>query len=106
MRLRPSIWLLLGSLILGGLALGAGCRSIAVPTAPPRSTPLRPLWSNESLREHLEFFNGSDVTGRATGTSGYATAAAYVAARMGEFGLQPALADGDASRMTYSLDPC
>ncbi len=92
MRLRPSIWLLLGSLVLGGLALGAGCRSIAVPEAPPRSTPLRPLWSNESLREHLAFFNGSDVAGRATGTSGYATAAAYVAARMGEFGLQPALA--------------
>ena len=81
MRLRPSIWLLLGSLVLGGLALGAGCRSIALPVAPPRSTPLRPLWSNESLREHLEFFNGSDVAGRATGTSGYATAAAYVAAR-------------------------
>ncbi len=92
MRLHPSIWLLLGSLILGGLVLGAGCRSITVPEAPPRSTPLRPLWSNASLREHLVFFNGPDVTGRATSTSGYARAAAYVAARMGEFRLQPALA--------------
>ncbi len=92
MRLRRSIWMLLGSLILGGLALGVGCRSIAVPEAPPRSTPQRPLWSNESLREHLAFFNGPDVAGRATSTSGYARAAAYVVARMGEFGLQPALA--------------
>lgn len=93
MRLRPSIWLVLGILVLAGGGLGAGCQSLTVvPEAPPRSTPQRPLWNDASLREHLDFFNGSDVEGRATGTAGYATAAAYVAARMGEFGLQPALA--------------
>lgn len=99
MRLRSSIWVLVGSLILGGMVLGVGCQSIAVPEAPPRSTPQRPLWSDESLREHLQFFNGSDVEGRATGTTGYATAAAYVAARMAEFGLQPAL--GGNARVVY-----
>ena len=44
------------------------------------------------LQEHLRFFNGPDVEGRTTGTSGYATAASYVAARMAEFGLQSGLA--------------
>ncbi len=91
MRLRLSIGWLLGGLVLGVLALGGGCRSISVLEEPPRSTPQRPLWSDELLQEHLQFFNGSDVAGRATGTLGYATAAAYVAARMAEFGLQPAL---------------
>lgn len=86
-------------LVFGMLVLGGGCRSLSVSEAPPRSTPLQPLWSDASLREHLQFFNGSDVEGRATGTSGYATAAAYVAARMAEFGLQPAL--GRNARVLY-----
>jgi len=57
----------------------------------PRSTLAQRLWSDEALYEHLRFFNGSDVAGRATGTAGYATAAAYVAARMAEFELQAAV---------------
>ncbi len=69
-----------------------GCQSLSVIEAPPRSTPERPLWSDETLREHLRFFNGPDVEGRATGTSGYATAASYVADHMADFALQPALA--------------
>ncbi len=50
-----------------------------------------PVWSDAELRNHLEFLNGDDLMGRATGTPGYARAAAYVAARMREFRLQPAV---------------
>ncbi len=80
-------------------AFGSGCGALAVPEEPPRSTPAHPLWSADEVREHLRFFNGPDVNGRATGSAGYATAAAYVAARMAEFGLQPVLRS--EFRMTY-----
>ena len=90
--LRVFIGLSLALLLLLGGVQAMGCQSLSVTEAPPRSTPERPLWSDEALREHLRFFNGPDVEGRATGTSGYASAASYVAARMAEFALQPALA--------------
>ena len=74
------------------LLLGAGgCSALSPPEQGPVSTPARPLWSESEVRQHLRFFNGSDVAERGTGTAGYATAAAYVAARMQEFELQPAL---------------
>lgn len=68
-----------------------GCSALSPPEQGPVSTPARPLWSESEVRQHLRFFNGADVAERGTGTAGYATAAAYVAARMQEFGLQPAL---------------
>ncbi len=89
---RFSIGLLLALLLLLGAVQAMGCQSLSVAEEPPRSTPEQPLWSDEALREHLRFFNGPDVEGRATGTSGYAMAASYVAARMAEFELQPVLA--------------
>ncbi len=82
-------------------SLAGGCRALSAPEEAPRSTPARPLWSEEGLREHLQFFNGPDVAGRATGTAGYATAATYVAARMAEFGLQPAL-EGEFRLLYYT----
>jgi len=68
-----------------------GCSALAPPEQGPISTPARPVWSESEVQHHLRFFNGSDVAERGTGTVGYATAAAYVAARMQEFELQPAL---------------
>ena len=71
--------------------VSAGCSAFRVPEEPATPTPIDPVWSEEELQEHLRFLNLSDVAGRTTGTQGYARAAAYVAARMEEFGLQPAL---------------
>ncbi len=89
------------------LALGAfvavlsayGCVTVAVDEEPVRSTPLRPVWSGLEVRRHLSFFNNNAVAGRATGTRAYVLASAYVAARMREFGLQPAL--GSEFRTLY-----
>ncbi len=71
----------------------AGCAAFTVPEAPPRPTPAQPVWLQPELEQHLRFFNGGE-DGRLTGTQGYARIAAYVAARLTEFGLQPAL-DGE-----------
>lgn len=60
---------------------------------PPRPNPLRPDWSTGELRQHLRFFAGSETEAHATGTSAQLLSAAYVAARMEEFNLQPALAN-------------
>lgn len=92
-------------LFLAGSALLAlflaGCAVFRVPEEPATPTPINPVWSAEALQEHLRFLNRSDVAGRTTGTQGYARAAAYVAARMEEFGLQPAL-EGDY-RIIYGV---
>lgn len=76
-----------------------GCAALTVPEEPPRPTPLDPVWSPGELRDHLRFLNSSETDGRATGTQGYARAAAYVAARMQEFRLQPAV--GGDFRVIY-----
>lgn len=73
------------------LLQGGACGSMSVPERPLRPTPVQPQWSDNLLREHLRFLNGSDVDSRMTGTSGYVTAAAYVAARLEEFDIQPVL---------------
>lgn len=71
-----------------------GCSAFRIPEEPPQPTPVTPVWDSDELTEHIRFLNRSDVRGRATGTQGYARAAAYVNARMDEFGLQPAV-EGD-----------
>lgn len=71
----------------------AACTSLDVPE-PVVPAPDAPVWDDGELREHLRFFNTAEVGGRGTGTSGYARAAAYLAARLGEFHLQPVL-DGE-----------
>lgn len=84
---------------LAFLVVGMGCARLAEQEALPVSTPADPIWSEEDLREHLQFLNSDAVGGRATGTAGYATAAAYIAARMVEYGLQPAY--GTQYRVVY-----
>jgi hypothetical protein len=59
-----------------------------------------PVWSEAELEDHLEFLNSNEAAERTTGTSGYAQSAAYVAARMREFRLQPAV--GDDFRVVYT----
>lgn len=71
----------------------AGCRAFEPVEQPLRIRPERPLWDGVELRRHLQFFNGEAIDGRATATQGYAQAAAYVAARLGEFGLKPLYAN-------------
>lgn len=78
----------------------AGCALFRVPDEPPEPTPLQPVWMDEELEEHLDFLNTGEAARRTTGTQGYARAAAYVAARMREYRLQPAL--GDEFRTVYS----
>lgn len=75
------------------LGLAFGCRAFEPEEQPPRIRPERPIWDVVELRRHLQFFNGESVRGRATATQGYAQAAGYVAARLGEFGLQPLYAN-------------
>lgn len=76
------------------LLLGGGCAAFAVPEEPPRTTPSAPVWSDAELTEHLRFFNGREQEGRATGSRGFARSAAYVAARLHDYRLQPAF-DGE-----------
>ena len=59
-----------------------------------------PVWSEDELEDHLEFLNSNEAAERTTGTSGYAQSAAYVAARMREFRLQPVV--GDDFRVVYT----
>lgn len=83
------------------LAVGwAGCALFQVPEEPPAPSIAEPVWSDEEIEDHLEFLNSGEAAERTTGTQGYARAAEYVAARMDEFRLQPAIA-GDF-RVVYS----
>ena len=68
----------------------AACSPQAVPPETETGEPVH-TWSEPLLREHLRFFNSSDAEGRRTGSAGYARSAAYVAARMKQFRLQPGL---------------
>lgn len=74
--------------LLAALVL-AGCVALQEPAPAVQSTPVDPQWRTDLLAEHLRVLNGSDVGSRATGTAGYAIAAAYVDARLREFGLHP-----------------
>lgn len=48
----------------------------------------------EAIRAHIEFLADDLLGGRETGSSGYDTAAAYVASEFAQIGLQPAGTDG------------
>lgn len=88
LRYRAANRLLLAAAPLGLLA---GCAALAVTDAPPERPSATIEWAERYVREHLRFFNGSEIEGRGTATAGYARAATYVSARMRQFGLQPAL---------------
>lgn len=88
---RPSRRLGRASLLSCWLAIGTGCAVLAVPEMPAPSAPVGIEWQESFLREHLRFFNGSESGGRGTASVGYARAAAYVGARMRQFGLQPGI---------------
>ncbi|GAB5521288.1 MAG: hypothetical protein RhofKO_35390 [Rhodothermales bacterium] len=75
-------------LLLALLGLGA-CNAFRIPAPPARPTPDRPIWNSDEVQGHLTLFNAPEQAGRATGTLGYANAAAYVGARLREFGFQP-----------------
>ena len=84
-----------------GIAMAwGGCAMFRIPDEPPEPNPLQPVWSEDQLEEHLEYLNSGEAAERTTGTQGYARAAAYVAARMREYNLQPALDSG--FRFVYS----
>ena len=72
-------------------AFSAGCAILAVPQETQPSQRVGLAWRDDFIREHLRFFNGSESEDRRTGSVGYARTAAYVAARMRQFGLQPAV---------------
>ena len=74
-----------------GLVTLSGCSLLAVtePAEPQREVGLD--WRANFIREHLRFFNSEESEGRGTASRGYARAAAYVGARMRQFGLQPGL---------------
>ncbi len=76
-----------------------GCAALQAPEEPQRPSPVSPVWSEDELEDHIEFLNSGEAADRTTGTSGYARAAAYVAARMREFRLQPGV--GDDFRIVY-----
>ena len=88
------------ALVILPVFIYAGCAAFRVPDEPPTPTALTPVWSDDELEDHLEYLNESDGAERTTGTSGYARAAAYVAARMREFRLQPV--EGDDYRVIYT----
>lgn len=94
---RP-FWI--GALLVTALGLAA-CSAFRIPEPPARPTPDRPIWSAEELEGHLAFFLSPEQTGRATGTLGYANAAAYVGERLREFGFQPRA--GSDFRVLYPM---
>ncbi|HEX7070574.1 MAG TPA: hypothetical protein VF190_07200 [Rhodothermales bacterium] len=82
---------LLAALFVSGFL--TGCAVLAVPDAPVPPEPEALKWEDAFLREHLRFFNGTESAGRGTASAGFARVAAYVGARMRQFGLQPGLHD-------------
>ena len=78
----------------------SGCAVFQIPDEPPEPTPVFPIWSEDEIEEHLDYLNSGEAAERTTGTQGYARAAAYVAARLREYNLQPALDSG--FRFVYS----
>lgn len=93
MYLPKRVWVPPGALALvaGLLLAAAGCAAFRVPEEPPEPTPLAPVWSQDELKAHLRNLNETGESGRTTGTQGYARAAAYVASRLRDFHLQPAV---------------
>lgn len=94
-----SLWTRVALVSLIGYA--AGCAALRIPEEPRTPAPMSPVLNENELRDHLEFLNDEQFMGRATGTQGYARAAAYVAARMREFRLQPAV--NDDFRVVYGI---
>lgn len=80
-------------LVVSGIAvvLLPACGGLSVPQEPLRPTPLSPVWMDQEISDHLRYFNEVVEEGRATGTQGFARAASYVSARLGEYNLQPVL---------------
>ena len=75
-----------------GLLLLAGCGSLAREDASPGREQSRPQWDAGDVRNHLRVFNeGIRRGGRQQDTTSTARVEAYVAARLAEFRLQPAL---------------
>lgn len=67
-----------------------GCMSSPPPTL-LREEPREIAWSQERVREHIETLDGEEMEGRQTAARGFTRAAAYVAGRMRNMGLQPVL---------------
>ena len=76
-------------LVLVGLAACTSLTTRRQPAPPP--APGEPRWQTSAFREHLRFFHRGAAAERMTGSEGFDRAAAYAAARMLEFGLQPGL---------------
>lgn len=81
----------------------AACGSVSVPEAEQRPTPVAPRWNEAQLREHLRFLGGAGLDEQAADARRYALAAAYVAARLAEFRLQPVL--HDSFQVRYAPPP-
>lgn len=67
-----------------------GCAS-SPPPALLREEPREIAWSPERVRQHIETLDGEEMEGRQTAARGFTRAAAYVAGRMRNMGLQPVL---------------
>ncbi len=68
----------------------SGCAILAASEPAAQVEPTSLEWRDDFLREHIRFFNGAE-SGRGTASTGSTRAAAYVDARMRQFGLQPGL---------------
>lgn len=89
-----SIWVKCISLgaLLGLITFALqGCGSLTVSDEIQQPSPARPIWSSDEIRGHLRVLNAPAAGFRGTGTDGFANVAAYFAARMAEFKLQPVL---------------
>lgn len=80
---------------------------LRAPEPEVRPAPGIPVWNRYDTREHLSFLNSSSAAARAPGTEALATAAEYVASRMGGYRLQPVYDQGFRMRFnvpTHRID--
>ena len=79
-------------------ALGAACSPAPAETGDQAALEsIRP----ETIRAHMQFLADDLLEGRRTGERGYEIAARYVAAQMGEIGLEPAFGDSWFQRVPF-----
>ncbi len=103
-NIKPSPCPIARSLTIAGAVLVSACSNVSLQQdARSDLAPMDTILSNLELRTHLDFLNGPEINGRATGTRGLVRASAYASARLNEYGAQPMIPHEFSSIYATSL---